>query len=46
LKPRWERHLQYLMRVARKIDRIGDDELEAGCAALPRGQPWTSVGYR
>jgi hypothetical protein len=30
LKPRWERHLQYLMRVARKINRIGDDELEAG----------------
>jgi hypothetical protein len=30
LKPRWTKHLQYLMRVARKINRIGDDELEAG----------------
>ena len=30
LKPRWAKHLQYLMRVARKINRIGDDELEAG----------------
>ncbi len=30
LKPRWARHLQYLMRVAHKIKRIGDDELEAG----------------
>jgi hypothetical protein len=30
LKPAWAKHLQYLMRVARKINRIGDDELEAG----------------
>jgi hypothetical protein len=30
LKPRWAKHLGYLMRVARKINRIGDDELEAG----------------
>jgi membrane peptidoglycan carboxypeptidase len=30
LKPRWARHLQYLMRVAHKINRVGDDELEAG----------------
>jgi Transglycosylase len=30
LKPAWTKHLQYLMRVARKINRIGDDELEAG----------------
>jgi hypothetical protein len=30
LKPRWARHLQYLMRVAHKIKRVGDDELEAG----------------
>jgi hypothetical protein len=30
LKPAWAKHLKYLMRVARKINRIGDDELEAG----------------
>lgn len=30
LKPRWAKHLGYLMRVAHKIKRIGDDELEAG----------------
>jgi hypothetical protein len=30
LKPRWAKHLQYLMRVAHKINRISDDELEAG----------------
>ncbi len=30
LKARWAKHLQYLMRVAHKIKRIGDDELEAG----------------
>lgn len=30
LKPRWAKHLQYLLRVAHKIHRIGDEELEAG----------------
>ena len=30
LKPRWAKHLQYLMRVAHKIHRISDEELEAG----------------
>ena len=30
LKPRWAKHLQYLMRVAHKIKRISDEELEAG----------------
>ena len=32
LKPRWAKHLQYLMRVAHKIKRISDEELEAGQA--------------
>lgn len=30
LKPRWAKHLKYLMRVAHKIKRISDEELEAG----------------
>lgn len=30
LRPGWAEHLQYLMRIARKINRISDDELEAG----------------
>lgn len=30
MKPRWAKHLQYLMRVAHKIRRISDEELEAG----------------
>jgi hypothetical protein len=30
LKPRWVKHLQYIMRVAHKIHRISDEELEAG----------------
>jgi hypothetical protein len=30
LKPRWAKHLQYIMRVAHKIHRISDEELEAG----------------
>ncbi|HTV21636.1 MAG TPA: biosynthetic peptidoglycan transglycosylase [Polyangiaceae bacterium] len=30
LKPRWAKHLQYIMRVANKIHRISDEELEAG----------------
>ncbi len=30
LRTRWAEHLQYLMRIARKINRISDDELEAG----------------
>jgi hypothetical protein len=32
LKPRWAKHLQYIMRVAHKIHRISDEELEAGTA--------------
>jgi membrane peptidoglycan carboxypeptidase len=32
LRPRWAQHLQHLMRIARKIKRISDDELEAGLA--------------
>jgi len=30
LKPRWAKHLKYLMRVAHKIKRISEEELEAG----------------
>ncbi|HWO08564.1 MAG TPA: transglycosylase domain-containing protein, partial [Polyangiaceae bacterium] len=30
LKPRYAKHLQYLLRVAHKIKRISDEELEAG----------------
>jgi len=30
LKRRWAEHLQYLMRIAHKIHRISDEELEAG----------------
>jgi hypothetical protein len=32
LRPRWAQHLRYLMKVAHKIKRISDDELEAGLA--------------
>jgi hypothetical protein len=32
LRPRWAQHLQHLMRIAHKIKRISDDELEAGLA--------------
>jgi membrane peptidoglycan carboxypeptidase len=36
----WAQHLQYLMRIARKINRISDDELEAGLGERLRfGQP-------
>jgi penicillin-binding protein 1A len=39
LKPRWAKHLKYLMRVAHKIKRISDEELEAGTnEALRFGQ--------
>ena len=30
LKPRWAKHLKYLLRVAHKIKRISEEELEAG----------------
>jgi hypothetical protein len=29
---RWSEYLQKLMRIARKVERITDDELEAGLA--------------
>jgi hypothetical protein len=36
----WAQHLQYLMKIARKIKRIGDDELEAGLGEqLQFGKP-------
>lgn len=40
LDERWTKHLRYLMRIAHKIHRISDDELEAGLSEqLHFGQP-------
>lgn len=44
LRPRRAQHLQHLMRIARKINRISDDELEAGLSEqIVFGKPHPKV---
>jgi len=48
LRKRWSEHLQVLMRIARKIERIGDEELAAGLnehLVLGQAHPIPDAGF-